>query len=187
MPRRRYYRRSVRVVAPRKKWATNIKQGSIQAAISGSTGEGFATLVANSPQTTVPTPVIIKSGNFKIQGDCQFAATSGAISTGMAISLFVMYLPEAFTASAGTLGGIAAVIDAHPEWIVAWKALDISAYTGTLPSSNGTAGFSFSSRLKRNLNSGDGIYLVVVVREASSSGNLNVRVNYTTQYWTCAN
>lgn len=184
MPRRRYYRRAPRVVVARKKWASCMKQGTINTTATSTGGEGFATLVANSPQTTVPTPVVVKAGNFKIQGDCYISVTTtgNQIAATFQAILYVMYLPEAFTASAGTLGGIAAVIDAHPEWIMAWKVVDTNV--GNTGSSNSNS-FTFSSRLKRNLNSGDQIALVAVLNNGGSPVIMTTK--YAAQYWTCAN
>ena len=49
------------------------------------------TLVQNSAATANPTPVIIKAGNFKVQGDGFFIATA---TTQVALSLFNLLLIE---------------------------------------------------------------------------------------------
>nr|BDF97688.1 capsid protein [Cressdnaviricota sp.] len=183
MARRRYYRRAPRVVVARKKWATCMKQGVINPTTTATGKEGYATLAINTPQTSVPTPVVVKAGNFKIQGDCFISVTStgNLIDPAFQTILYVMYLPEAFNSVVGT-GGIAGIIDAHPEWIMAWKVVDTNV--GNTGTSNSNS-FSFSSRLKRNLNSGDTIALVVVVSNTGSP--VSVSVKYAAQYWTSAN
>ena len=180
MPRRRYYRRPVRVVAAKKKWATNITSASLYAQIPGQeTNAGAYELCVNSQQATTPTPVIVKTGNFKIQGDC-YVASSATLGSNTQLTLYVMYLPEGMGVSTNT--HYATLVSNHPEWIMAWKVLDMTSGVST---SNGTA-FSFSSRLKRNLNSGDSVALVAVARNGIAQP-IQVTVNFTAQYWTCAN
>lgn len=189
MARRRYYRRSVRVVPAKKKWATCMNVGAITATgSSGSTSpapavavHGQDILVRNSSQSSTPTPVVVKAGNFKIQGDCVISATTGPTATTSVI-VYIVYLPEVVMSSANVLS----TISDHPEWIMAWKLVDVNTSSSSTTNSNS---FSFSSRLKRNLNSGDGIAIVAVLRDATPpTGNTyTVRLNYNAQWWTCSN
>lgn len=154
-----------------------MKSGTMNTNVTSGTGHMEDVLVANSTQSATPTPVVVKAGNFKIQGDCYLSTGQSQITFSTSVVLYVMYLPEVVVASANPI----TAINDHPEWIMAWKVVDLNV-GGT--SSNGNA-FTFSSRLKRNLNSGDSIALVAVMRDATAQ--CTMRVNYTAQYWTCAN
>nr|WCR62157.1 MAG: capsid protein [Smacoviridae sp.] len=167
---RRYYRRT-RVVRPKKKWASNMKQGTLNATTP------IAILVENSLQGSSPTPVVVKAGNFKIQGDLTVYISAAAAQVAR-MTLLVFWLPEGLTADSDAAG---AIVSNHPEWILAWKQLDTVGSTsqGNLAAS----GFSFSSRLKRNLNSGDKI-CIAFLNDTSAA---QPTIKYTCQYWTCAN
>ena len=173
---RRRYRTIIR--APKKKWATNII--NFNKATTGTATQQFATvqLVTNSTQPSSPTPVIVKTGNFKIQGDVYVVpGTSGAQTE---VSLYVVYVPEGVTMN--DAAGAQNLILAHPEWIMAWKFVNANRTTTTTPENTET--FSFTSRLKRNLNSGDSIVLLCLAMGSNLS-----RANFSgmAQYWTCAN
>lgn len=152
--------------------------------VSSGSASDVALLVTNSSQTSIPTPVIIKTGNFKIQGDCIFSSGSG-LQTGVMIALYIVYLPES---TVGPNADYDKLISSHPEWVLGWKYVDTS-YVGNPGTSavNNSSGFTFSSRLKRNLNSGDSIGLVALVHNAGSSPGMNLRINYGAQWWTCSN
>lgn len=184
MARRRYYRRAPRVVVARKKWATCMLARTMTKAVAASVTDHVEdVLVSNSTQSATPTPVVVKTGNFKIQGDCYVnTQQSGTIiSVTSQIILYVMYLPEVVVSQANPV----TAIQDHPEWVLAWKVVDMNVGSSGNGSSNSNA-FSFSSRLKRNLNSGDTIALVAVITNGST-GPVNVTIKYAAQYWTCAN
>lgn len=172
---RRYYRRRTVVRAPKKKWASNMQIGSLA---SGS--ETAKVLVENSVQTATPTPIILKVGNIKLQGDVNIINTTSSILSNPSFVVMVFYLPEGIALSAATANTVASQ---HPEWIMAWKMIDTASVTAA--AAVASPSFSVSSRLKRNLNSGDRICLGYMTDIAS--GSANIRVNYTAQYWTCAN
>lgn len=195
MPRR-YYRRT-RVVRPRKKWATNFATigETTQKSLVMTPGEVTTltfnnTLVQNTAQISSPTPVIVKAGNFKVKGDMKlsFRLTSGSYPPSMtSCVIYVMYIPEGLSAAAS-------LISNHPEWIIAWSPVDINIDTAssTLQTQNVNK-FSFSSRLKRNLNSGDRIECLVVFNFEPSTTTVGDTVQVTIspailcQYWTCSN
>lgn len=176
---RRYYRRRTVVVRPKKRWATNIK-GINPAAfdVSPNTANGFAiNLVENSVASSAPTPTVLKCGNFKIQGDVTLLnATSqpGEVT----LALYVMFVPQGINVTNGI--EIENLIGSHPEWILSWKLADI----GSL-SSGAQNGFTFSSRLKRNLQSGDRVALLAVARtDLTLQSPQKLKVNGMCQYWT---
>lgn len=175
MPRR-YYRRRTVVVRPKKKWASNMATGRLS---NGSGGNPTSVLVANAVQTSTPTPIILKVGNIKLQGDASVGNSSGTLLLPNLV-VIVFYLPEGIDLTATTAGTVAAQ---HPEWIMAWKMIDTQISTSG--SNLGTSSFTVSSRLKRNLNSGDRVCIGYML-DSTSSG-VSIYLNYTAQYWTCAN
>lgn len=177
MPRR-YYRRRTVVRAPRKKWGSNINNFNFVTAGTAQLQGGSVTLVQNSASTSNPTPVIIKAGNFKVQGDAFFITSAQA---QVELSMYVVYLPEGLNPTdAAAYQGL---ITAHPEWVLAWKF--ISANRVGQAGSDQSLSFSLSSRLKRNLNSGDKIVLLGLAAAGSSLTSANFAG--LCQYWTCAN
>lgn len=193
MPRR-YYRRT-RVIRPKKKWASNI--GDFQVAGSNSETATTGTMLAadyivarNNAQYANPTPVIVKAGNVKVQGTCTFSVNSTAGAT-VQVNAYVIYKPEGVdwhgTASELNPALALSFANTHPEWIMGCKA--ITTQTLSAGGVSEPVRFSFSSRLKRNLNSGDRIMMLYVAKTLGEGENsLNVlMVSGIVQYWTCAN
>ena len=168
MARRRYYRRYYKAT-PKKKWATNIIQSSV-------TTSGVAEICKNSSQTSSPTPVIVKCGNFRIQGDVSYSFQSTTPSRPVNINFFLIFCPEGVAANDSLIGN-------HPEWIIGWKNLDVGYLTGSSVAAAAGQSFSFTSRLKRNLNSGDRIVAILQSLDTSATA----QAVFTCQYWTCAN
>ncbi len=167
MARRRYYRRYIRV-APKKKWASNIIKGSI-------TNSNFAVIVENSAQNATPTPVIVKCGNFKVQGDVMYTSQAST-NRPVNINFFLIFVPEGVTPSDALIG-------AHPEWVIGWKNLDVGIVNANLNQGAAASNFTFSTRLKRNLNSGDRVVGLLQTNET----HMDATCVFTAQFWTCAN
>ena len=170
---RRYYRRRTVTVRPKKKWATNFLQGTL-----GTNADPAAVLVQNTTQSSLPTPVIVKAGNFKLQGDLSIYTTT-ALTTTPRIAVVVFYLPQGLDLTATAANGI---LESHPEWILAWKQVDTNIVAAN--TSSGFSSFSVSSRLKRNLNSGDRICVGYTTNTPSAAV---LTIQFSAQYWTCAN
>lgn len=176
----RYYRRRYTrtLVKPKKKWASNIKDLSLESAQVASYG-GIVELCKNSTQTALPTPVIVKAGNFKVQCDVVAAGTDGMVS----LVAYILYLPEGvdplLQQASAVHQFIQSTVTNHPEWILAWRQIGYEAVQGTKSVDRVT----FSSRLKRNLNSGDRIVFAV-----DSDGSIHdLALKGKCQFWTCAN
>lgn len=200
MPRRRYYRRVYRVAAPKKKWASDIGQGILTINEQEQTGSltNYVTVTSNkvcgnSESGVFPTPVVLKVGNFKVQID---GHVEGAMDSMRNVVLYLMFIPEGVdptTVYTTNLGAKQSIADKHPEWIMGWKRIDVNTSTSSAQTTNlvSMSPTSFSSRLKRNLNSGDSIYFVMVsskdVATAGSSSSYTVSVHWTAQFWTCSN
>lgn len=177
MARYRRYRRTI-IRAPKKKWASNISTVNATTETAGSSTQvASVRLVNNAAQGSNPTPVIVKCGNFKIQGDVYSQMSQAGTAS---VSLYVIYIPEGITLPDYT--SALNLIRAHPEWIMAWRFIN-SNFVSAAGSDNSES-FSFSSRLKRNLNSGDSVYLVCL---ASGVGLSTAYLNAMCQFWTCAN
>lgn len=198
----RYYRRRyTRVVKPKKKWATNIRSIVFDTGATplGASRIGLSqVLCANSAETfastaTAPTPTIVKCGNFKVQCDALVTLSSNDF---MRLTMYILYIPEGVFVASSSLTALekyetdeislGLIIQKHPEWILAWRQFDSQQGTGTLNSER----VSFSSRLKRNLNSGDQIYAVFLAHSGTGVGTnviSRVVITGTCQFWTCTN
>lgn len=190
----RYYRRRyTRVVRPKKKWASNFRDILMRfpqntaipefaqvklLCVNGEETQGVG------PQALVisPTPVIVKTGNYKVQCDVAMGTSAAAL---VSVYVYVVYIPEGVLVEntlQASYNFYNQLVLKHPEWVLAWKQVGselISANTNI-------DRVTFSSRLKRNLNSGDGVYLVVTGH--SSDGNITrCDISGKVQFWTCAN
>lgn len=126
-------------------------------------------LCENAAQNNTPTPTLLKFGRCKIKGDIRTdVANNNNYVSGI---MYVFYYPEGFTNGPD-------LIAQHPEYIMGWTQI-------SLDSGNG---FSFSSALKRNLNSGDKILLMFIVDSTNSTQSArSFNFYFTAQYWTtCA-
>ena len=183
MPRRYTYRRKYSY-KPRKKWNSNWNSDDMNLNIPDiSTTSAYTKAITNTQliinpidETTRASTCIVKVKNVKVQ-----LCTSG-IPDPSSLSVYTMqvaivFCPEGITPSSD-------ILERHPEWLMAYKMLTIDAST-TIP-----INFSISSRLARNLNSGDTIYLTVIARRVSGETvtqpqtGLIMPCYYTVQYWT---
>ena len=184
------YRRRYRTIikAPRKKWASNFKDVNMETTNpSGVEADVvvFKEMAENKSETTSPTPVIIKTGNFKVQGDYYVKNNSteyiqGHSPTGM---LYIMYLPEGIAISSPP--NTQTLIQNHPEWIMGWKTIDFDTISIGGGDSAAVTKISLTSRLKRNLNSGDKVICVVLIQNLPPNTTFCARGMC--QFWTCAN
>lgn len=200
MPRR-YYSKRTRVIRPRKKWASNLSQlvgaQTSNVAISPP-GQAPNThyiitsdLAQNKAQSGSPTPVILKCGNFKLKGDMRLYLTSNSTTAAQFAGCiaYIVYVPEGVQT-------IATIVQMHPEWIMAWSPINVDLQyveSGT-PVTQNVEKFSMSSRLKRNLNSGDKVVMLLdllFVPNATATTTSSISITYQpsigVQYWTCAN
>ena len=169
MPRYYKYRRSyVKKVYPRKRWASNILTMNTLLTLNNGVKSDSATetLCVNSTQSTTPTPVMIKFGRVKVKGDVRTdVASNNNYVSGI---MYVVFCPQGMTVDP-------TLIDNHPEYILGWTQISLD--------SGNT--FSFSSTLKRNLNSGDKIGILFQVNSVNSVQAVrNFNFYYTAQFWT---
>lgn len=178
MPRK-YYSKRTRVIRPKKKWASNIS-------LINESGTGNGTVIdlcANSAPTSSPTPVILKTGNFKVRIDSQ-VTFGNSVEWWPSMSFYVMYLPEGMTVgSTPSASNILAYVQRHPEWILCSGIAGSNTLTAT---KFDLETVTFSSRLKRNLNSGDKIVLMCCSTDSTVQYS-GIVLRGVVKYWTCAN
>lgn len=125
-----------------------------------------------------PTPVIVKCGNFKVQGDVMVQTASSTPSRPVPLVFYILFVPEG-------VGISDSLVTTHPEWIMGWTVIDATIIVGggSGTTSTGSNRFSISTRLKRNLNSGDSVVAILQSRDTSATA----QCAFTCQFWTCAN
>lgn len=168
MARRRYYR--VRRVYPKQKFSSLMKQtNTTQTLTSGQTTQFAANdLVVNGTESSTPTPTIIKFARVKMTGTVSTSVATSEIGKLFAVRLFIVYCPQEYTYDSYSK------ITAHPEYIIASRDLPMN------PVQRNT--FTLSSRLKRNLNSGDKIqYVIAINKDSTLTGSVSLWFEY--QYY----
>lgn len=176
MARRRYFRYYPRRTVPKKKWASNL----ISETVSGATAQTrWATLVENKAQANAPTPTIIKCGNFKVQGDFYGNVNNPATNVFPNAVVYILFVPEGWTEA-----DLANIPTQHPEWIMGWSRINADALPLSSTAITNASKFTISTRLKRNLNSGD---KVIFLMSNPSSYLQSSSCSFTAQFWTCAN
>ena len=169
MARKTYYRPYRRTYGSKAHWASNLRQGLL-----GQNGDVLCENAVQS-QSVTPTPVILKCGNFKVQGDITVnVSNAGSVS----VNVFLLYCPEGISTS---MSGLEAAIQQHPEWIMGWTSVDTPASGTGVAAGNR---WSISSRLKRNLNSGDRI---VIYTQGTGTATFTFGGAYTATFFTRAN
>lgn len=185
MARRRYYR--TRRVYPKQKWAINVNQHNfgVPAAAASSFSIQGNMLIQNparngaAGQTVSAAAQILKCAHVKIKG----VVDSGMIQA-QSVLLALMYCPEGVTPDLGStaldnMGNT--IFYSHPEWVMAWTRMD---YSNAAQKNE----FSLSSRIKRNLNPGDTIRLVVYnINTNTGTVTAQVHLSATASYCCRAN
>ncbi|AXV43459.1 putative capsid protein [Porcine serum associated circular DNA virus 3] len=168
MPRYYKYKRYYKKVYPKKRWASNIftRNTLVTLGNGAKVASETETLCLNSAQNANPTPVIVKFGRVKVKGDIRTdVASNNNYVSGI---MYVVFCPQGMSVDEF-------LIDNHPEYILGWTQI-------SLDSGNG---FSFSSSLKRNLNSGDKIGILFQVNSVNAVQAVrNFNFYYTVQFWT---
>lgn len=138
------------------KWSPHLIQELMSVGLDSAGQFGsYQLLSKNTSDNTTPTPSVIKVKNFRVSVD-----TSTAYSTNYVqyLNAYIIFIPEGVSISKETP-------TQHPEWILAWKSLNEITNTNA-------QSITLSSRLARNLNSGDAIYLLF-------TGSISQAANYT--------
>lgn len=208
---KRVYTRVIRR-APRKRWASHIEsyiigaQNGTQAPTNVPNIAAFKELAKNSNDMSVPTPMIIKTGRYKVSCELTLDLTQQATAKDPGNYIFMMYLfflPQGSNLESPTehdpyqqakyrFLAITNLCYNHPEWILAKKQIDCpqSQVTQMNGKFYGTVTF-MSSKLKRNLNSGDSIVLGItcqsVYPDAAGQTPYGFVATGSVDYKSCAN
>lgn len=179
MPRR-YYRRTRYYRYSKKKWSPTLGQGVLNTtAETQTTGFGYTVLCANSSLqgTNAPVSTIIKVKNFKCVIDIVSHTASATSSYSRNNFYAIMFVPQGFTITATTP-------TEHPEWIMVWRTTDVSIASST--TSSISSNIQLSSRLTRNLNSGDQIVLYNSFYNSDNTAN-TISNTFYCSFVTCNN
>lgn len=178
MPRR-YYRS--RRTYPKQKWSINLANvASTVPAVQAQTFSVQQVNVVDNPSRTdtAGSAVFASSAILKVSRIRFKGMISSAMQAGQSCIVALMYLPELVSAS-GTSLAINSIGNSafycHPEWILAWTRLD---YTNAAQRNE----ISLYSRLRRNLNPGDKIALVVLNVNYAATAGAAMDISGTTQY-----
>lgn len=125
------------------KWSSHLLVQPLTFESAAGDFASYQLIAKNSTDTTVPVPNIIKVKNFRVSID---TTAPGTFPNIRYFNVYLMYIPEGITINTDTPKN-------HPEWILGWRGIN-----DTNTSDQHT--LVITSRLARNLNSGDGIYLV---------------------------
>ena len=173
MARRRYYYR--RIVRPKQKWAINTAAADVASTSSFTIGQGHEGTIGvpvctNSSRIEASASSLTSSAQILKTGRWKFKGTIANATAAVGYIFYLVYVPEGYY---GTLGSYSYEIGndvegndifyRHPEWVLAWTRKDFT----TVDQSNEV---SLTSRLKRNLNSGDQIQMRVLLFNRASSG-----------------
>lgn len=168
MARRRYYYR--RTIRPKQKWAINNVDVRIlpnqQVTISGNNNAFYYQIVAanasrvstgsgDSATAITSSAQILKTGRFKFKGCIPNAQNY------FSFTVFIAYVPEGYTFTTGSVSD-QNIFYQHPEWVIGWTRKD---YASVSQSNE----ISITSRLKRNLNTGDGIIVGILLGNTTTS------------------
>lgn len=172
--KRRYYR--VKKVYPKQKWLINNNEITVLGTqLAANSYQLIYEPITQNPSRTessgagnVTSASILKVGRFRFKG--YINQSNDAVKYIIGIS----YIPEGYTLNTANnpksqIGE--SFFYKHPEWVIAWTRMD---YFTSAQSNE----IRLSSRLKRNLNSGDGIIFFVIAINVNES---NINPSYPVQ------
>lgn len=193
MSKRVSYRRYRRTY-PKQKWQlTLVNPERISLTTGPYPASSFYAIHKTICQTVVPTDSsahsvvssnnIVKVGNFKVKGT--FNVSGGTGYNNLSMIIYVIFVPQGIIPDNTEVSNsnlATSIFYSHPEWVLGWTRVD-------LDDSGSNDNFSITSRLKRNLNSGDSVQFGVLIMNnaATSISEVNVTVAETIQYAARAN
>lgn len=186
-----YYRRSKRTY-PKQKWQMSVVDCTVNWSNLTFGATTFYAKHALICQTPVPTTSaagglvaannIVKTGNFRVKGTFS-GATPATYGTSISAIVYVIFIPQGISPdnTAVSKDSLAtSVFYSHPEWVLGWTRVNMNE--------QGSDSFYISSRLKRNLNSGDSIQFgVLLVNDSGTSYTYGATFKATISYTARAN
>lgn len=176
------YRYRTRRVYPKQKWAINAVQYNFATPAPAASNFTIQSspLIENPARNTVSgssvstASSILKCAHIKIKGVLPLGMIQGQNAL-----ITLMYCPEGVNPNLAStsLDNIGSTIFySHPEWIMAWTRMDYASFSQKNE-------FSLTTRLKRNLNPGDTIRLIVYNINTSTENNAsNINLSATASY-----
>lgn len=175
MPRR-YTKRTVIIRKPRVKWSPHMEAYSDELLISNNLQSVVIAIAANNNDSHIPAVPVVQVTRINIQAQLG----SGQLS-GMDWYAYLVFIPENTTLSSTSQW--IDYIYAHPEYLMARKIVESDNAMD-----NTSVALSMSTRLKRNLNSGDKIYLLLVARVLGTvSGSKTLPIHAEVTYYSKVN
>lgn len=173
MPRRYTTKRTVIIRKPRVKWSPHMESYSDELLIPTT---GLASVPISIAKSTtdshIPTVPVLKLTRINVQ-----AQLGSGNLPGLDWYAYIIYVPENMDVPLTDTGKWLAFVYAHPEYLMARKIVE-----STNAVTNTSVALSMSTRLKRNLNSGDQIVLLLVARaigDVSQQHTLPMHIEYT--------
>ena len=170
--RRNYYR-------TKKPWSSNFSEGELSANLQpGSLATGTAKLCENPAQTSsqVSQPFTVSRIQLNLQA---FVATtfSDTIAAVERAQIGIFYVPQSYPLNEN-------LFLTHPEWLMAYKYIGIPSNqkNGILIPS-----ISITSKLKRTLQTGDAIWMLITLVNQNQTTAIPIRFTYSLRWWTRAN
>lgn len=181
MVRTKYTR--VIVKKARKRWAAHIESFLLEATnfaaatINGASIATYKTLAVTQIDAATPTPNIIKTGRYSASYNFIFDLSSSNNKSPLnyMVTILLMYIPQGWPLDVGStsvnhaarFNQFSNLVGSHPEWIIAKKQLgDWNQIPGATDGVYDCRTGVLSSKLKRNLNSGDQVAIVAMVQKA---------------------
>lgn len=189
---KRYTYRRYRRTYPKQKWQLSLVEPTAFNFSPVMTAQTFVAKHSNICQTVVPTDAtaasvvsannIVKTGNFRVKGSFNIGGTD---TDRLSIIIYVIFVPQGIdpdNTGVSTTNLATSIFYSHPEWVLCWTRRDMD-------NSTDNDDFSMSSRLKRNLNSGDSVKLGILIMNNTNSNlsAVSVRLSSTVQYAARAN
>lgn len=154
---------------PKQKWSINTVQYNFN--VTAPAANNFtisSAVVAANPSRNNEFGYSVSTASSILK--CAHIKIKGVLNTGMIQGqntlITLMYCPEGFNpnAASASLDNIGnTIFYSHPEWIMAWTRMDYSDISQRNE-------FSITSRLKRNLNPGDSIRLIIYNINTTATG-----------------
>ncbi len=174
-----YYRRPFIYRASRTKWSSNFAEGTLRLQIPANQVTGSSAAICSNPVQNINTtsqPFTAARVRLDIQAVAESAEDAQYLGNA---KVGIFYIPQGYNVSNATFRE-------HPEWLMGYKFLGepIIDQSG---SATIIKPFVVSTTLKRKLQTGDGIYLVIAGYNSDPNNPRTVRFNYTARWWTKAN
>lgn len=152
MPRRTTKR--TRIIRPKVKWSPHMETISESLNVSANAAYAYYphVICANAGDSHLPTVPVVQVTRINFQGHLANNQTSAEWY------LYFIFVPEGLDSTLATWAGWQAYINAHPEYIMA-RTIGTSDFA---TSGNTTTTLRLSTRMKRNLNSGDQVIALFV-------------------------